>query len=429
MRYAFLGITAISLESSNILSFKLDLMITNNRMTFFVSSQPAFGSNILKAQLYPKAKLLSEMGWECQFIGADITERCIPKNKEILYLQYGFRDIKVFAVYPKMSNWFSLSAMRTVLKNYVFNSLTEWKPSWVYFRSTFDFLMCYKMLQHIESRCVYDVRAALSDEVYRKQGGFIGQIKKHIVLYKEKKVFKRADHLLCVSQAMKQWVSMLSGRIDIEVIPSCVDQKVFRRNEYARLKWREELGWSKKSPVIVYAGGLSYWQRIGDIIEVVRQIKNKVADLKVLVLTKHVENISEMFAAVEFPFDDLHIESVPHDKMPNWLSVADVGIILRHDILTNNVASPIKIGEYLSIGLPVICTKGIGDYSDAILHFNAGVVLDDELFDERIVSLLTNEEKLKKCRQNALRLSDCYSKSLEREKLLSLLNKLSLPDE
>jgi glycosyltransferase involved in cell wall biosynthesis len=50
---------------------------------------------------------------------------------------------------------------------------------------------------------------------------------------------------------------------------------------------------------------------------------------------------------------------------------------MRHDNTVNNVASPVKVGEYLACGLPVILTRGIGDYSDMLPAAGVGMLLDE----------------------------------------------------
>ena len=107
--------------------------------------------------------------------------------------------------------------------------------------------------------------------------------------------------------------------------------------------------------------------------------------------------------------------------MPSWLNVANFGIILRHDILLNNVASPIKIGEYLATGLAIICSKGIGDYSQAISQAGAGVVLEGDHLEEGLVDLFADVNQLVEYRNNALSLSRLYSRAFERERLIEFL--------
>jgi glycosyltransferase involved in cell wall biosynthesis len=51
---------------------------------------------------------------------------------------------------------------------------------------------------------------------------------------------------------------------------------------------------------------------------------------------------------------------------------------MRHNTPVNNVASPVKVGEYLACGLPVILTRGIGDYSDMLPAAGVGILLDED---------------------------------------------------
>jgi hypothetical protein len=48
-------------------------------------------------------------------------------------------------------------------------------------------------------------------------------------------------------------------------------------------------------------------------------------------------------------------------EVSDYLQTADVGVILRDDDMVNRVASPVKIGEYLSSGLGIVVSPWIGD--------------------------------------------------------------------
>ena len=399
---------------------------SNRRMTFLVSQFPAFESNILDSQVYSKAKLLTELGWSCQFVGTDIPERCTEQNIKLLQHRYGLSDVRVSPIYPKQPNFSSLASMLKASRIAVQGALFDWSPSWVYFRNLFEFATFHKMVRTVGGQCVYDVRATLSNEVRHKSPGFKGRMKELFVFHKERQVFRQADHMLCVSQHMKEWIAKSSGRMDAKVIPCCADHEQFHPDEHARLKLRAELGWSNDCPVIAYVGGSSYWQRPEDIVRLLGGLKGRIPQLKVLVLTGSVELFSAMFAGVGLSCVDVHIRNVPHGEVASWLNVADAGLVLRHDMLLNNVASPIKIGEYLATGLAVICTKGIGDYSQAISKSHAGVVLGKTLLDEELVELFTDAKRLVECRKNALSLSRFYSRSFERELFVEFLESAEL---
>ena len=109
-----------------------------------------------------------------------------------------------------------------------------------------------------------------------------------------------------------------------------------------------------------------------------------------------------------------------YKEIPHFLNAADYGIILRDDIMTNRVASPTKIPEYLLTGLPIIVSRNIGDYSDFISEHNLGIVIDD---DQDFYFL---KNKLKILRFDRLFISkvsqEKYSKQSQLEKMHEIYN-------
>jgi hypothetical protein len=65
------------------------------------------------------------------------------------------------------------------------------------------------------------------------------------------------------------------------------------------------------------------------------------------------------------------------DKVQPVLSMCDYGILYREQSITNKVAAPTKFAEYLSAGLPVMISEGIGDYTSFVKQHDCGMVLND----------------------------------------------------
>jgi len=57
------------------------------------------------------------------------------------------------------------------------------------------------------------------------------------------------------------------------------------------------------------------------------------------------------------------------------LAAADVAIALRQPSFSSLGASPTKLGEYLSCGLPVVVNDGVGDVGEIVERLDAGAVL------------------------------------------------------
>jgi glycosyltransferase involved in cell wall biosynthesis len=106
------------------------------------------------------------------------------------------------------------------------------------------------------------------------------------------------------------------------------------------------------------------------------------------------------------------VVSVPPQEVPRYLAASDVGLLLRDDSIVNRVASPVKFGEYLAAGLPVIITEGLGDYSDAVRTHALGSVISlgdsDDSIQHRLESFTSSDDLLsgemrRRCRSYAIR--------------------------
>jgi hypothetical protein len=86
--------------------------------------------------------------------------------------------------------------------------------------------------------------------------------------------------------------------------------------------------------------------------------------------------------------EDAMVVSVPHDEVASYLTAADVGLLLREKSPVNEVASPVKFGEYLASGTPVIMSDGIGDYSALTRRERLGLVLDSNWSDDIVTAQL-----------------------------------------
>jgi len=82
---------------------------------------------------------------------------------------------------------------------------------------------------------------------------------------------------------------------------------------------------------------------------------------------------------------DYFLGNVPHDTVPRYLNAADLGVLMRHPHIMNEVSSPGKLGEYLAAGLPVLTTYVVTKYSQEISRNNYGIILDDMDDDDEIL--------------------------------------------
>lgn len=68
---------------------------------------------------------------------------------------------------------------------------------------------------------------------------------------------------------------------------------------------------------------------------------------------------------------------VPFEKMPQYLSAADVAVLWRENNVVNNVASPSKFSEFAAMGLYIIHNGSVELAIDYIKKTKAGCVIHD----------------------------------------------------
>ena len=189
---------------------------------------------------------------------------------------------------------------------------------------------------------------------------------------------RRADQLLCVSSPAAELLAQEYGRPGAVVIPSAVDGEWFRRAQSQREVVRKSLGVGKADLLLVYSGGLNRYQMVPEMLRIWAALQEVEGVYFLLLLSQ--QPTAGKFPSLPglLPPGRMEVQSVPREKVPEYLAAADVGFLLRQDHPLNRVASPVKFGEYLAAGLAVVTSLGLGDVADLVAERNLGVLVDPE---------------------------------------------------
>lgn len=212
---------------------------------------------------------------------------------------------------------------------------------------------------------------------------------------RQKLAVEQSDHIVCVSDAMVDHLSKRFGcdTSKTSVVPCSVDTAPFISVIGCRDRIRSELGLENKL-VLGYCGALQRYQMPREGIQLFKRILAVEPRAHYLIITRETEAILSLCNEAGVPTDSRTILSLDHKDVPQYLSAADAGLLLREKCAVNRVASPVKFAEYMAAGLPVVLSSEIGDYSDLVMRHKIGVVLDTleptEKEVEQIVELLRN---------------------------------------
>ncbi len=345
----------------------------DTRVLFFVPEWPALESGVLASQVFAVAGFLARNGFACFFVGAERSEKQARQAEAFIEQRYSIRA-KVFNLFPSRPNALSLAATTYNTFSHIRTFARTFAPTHVYTRSCTASILGRRLARRLGAVSIYDLRALLVAEVAlnRRRGTIVTKL----VNFMEDSEIRKSDRVATISKRLDTYVQQRVGRRCTVVIPSCYDPQRFYLEAGAREQTRDELGAAPGEKLLCYSGGMAPWQRVGEIVTLFDQLSCRRNDVRFVILTPDVGNLRSTIASLTHP-SRFYLKNCSHDEIRRYLSACDAGVIMRHDTMVNNVASPIKVAEYLACGLPVIMTRGIGDYSEDLVREGVGILLDE----------------------------------------------------
>lgn len=245
-------------------------------------------------------------------------------------------------------------------------------------------------------KIVFDVHGALAEEAdYQGKGEDV--VNRYRIL--EQKEINNVHYLICQSNEMKKYLVDKYGADPHKIcIFRCgVDTSIFNINEAARIKIRQELIIDDNVTLFCYSGGLHPWQRVDDSLTIFERYHRGNPNSKMLVLTGDRNGLQKLLYELKIDNKDNHIisKTLPFDQVSNYLNACDVAFLLRHNHAMNAVASPTKLAEYMSCGLPVITSDVAKNWVDK--EGEGYFIMEDKADNCKYV-----DEKLNMIKRNAV---------------------------
>lgn len=275
------------------------------------------------------------------------------------------------------------------------------------------------------ARMIFDIRGLVADE-YVDAGrwpaqGFLYRVTKRV----ERLLLKAADGYVVLTRRAEEEVLSAHRAKPVEVIPCCVDLRRFAGiSEPGREMMRRELKVTDRI-VLVYAGSLGGAYLTRELVELFAVAKVIDSRAFLLVLShSQPEALQEELARMGVGHEECLIKFAAPPSLPEYLAAADIGLSLLKTTYSKLAMSPTKIPEYLAAGLPVICSRGIGDVDALVETENVGALLDGlnatayaEAFG-RVQTLRASDHLRARCREVAVRLYDLRAVGGERYRRL-----------
>jgi glycosyltransferase involved in cell wall biosynthesis len=228
-------------------------------------------------------------------------------------------------------------------------------------RSTMPSIMVNR-LNNIDCKILFDADGLPIEERIDFSG-----LKKSSLIYN---IYKREERLMLKKAAVV--ITRSKKAIDFHldsignsfkdkffVVVNGIDTQFFIPDGEHAQKLREDLNIKKDSKVFIYSGSLGPQYGFEIMINVFKSYLEINKNGFFLILTTQVD-----FAKERIPValqDKIILKSVPFAAIPKYLSIGDIAFAIRDPKPSMQGVAPIKLGEYLLMGLPTIASLGIGD--------------------------------------------------------------------
>lgn len=266
------------------------------------------------------------------------------------------------------------SKVRKELRNHTFDL--------IHVRSYLPMLIAEKYCH--SHKVIFDMRGLWPDE--RKESGLwpINRpLFRKIYSFFRGKESQFISHAHAIVSLTHEGVSALKERypnakIDqkVTVIPCCADEAKFDPN-IINSDVRRELGLRKEAKVLIHVGSVGTWYRLDQEIMFFNILQEKDHNWHFLILTQEVEKAkNEVLSLAKSP-ESIRVMSTSYDQVPSFLSIANLSILLIQPSFSKRASSPVKLGESLMMGVPVVVNAEVGDNIDFLNGGKNGLIIYD----------------------------------------------------
>ncbi len=282
-------------------------------------------------------------------------------------------------------------------------STTEKHSTVLHCRSYLAGLIGLYCKKKFNSGFIFDMRGFWADE--RIEGGIwhktnpIGSYLYSFFKKKEKEMLVNADAIISLTHKAKSVIlDWKLGIMDskINVIPCCADLNFFSKKnieEQRLVLLQNKFPQLQNKFVLSYVGSLGTWYMADEMLEFFKELSEKM-DSHFLIITKDSEVLVHKAALMhKVPLDKLTVVSSSRADMPYFISFSTASLFFIRPSFSKSASSPTKMGELLSMGVPIVTNTGVGDVESIIKETNCGVIIPDfnkKGYQQAVSDLLEN---------------------------------------
>ena len=172
-------------------------------------------------------------------------------------------------------------------------------------------------------------------------------------------LLRRANTVFVVSRYLEE-VAKKAGSRKVVHAPGFIDAGSFSFNVTERERIRAEYGIGSKEIAIGYAGAFAVEEGLPYLVKAFKELTARHGNIKLVLIggkmAPHSDDIPGLIKELGIEDRVIIIPPQPYEMMPAYLSALDIACSPKIDCLVNHCADPIKIYEYMAVGLPTVAS-------------------------------------------------------------------------
>ena len=156
--------------------------------------------------------------------------------------------------------------------------------------------------------------------------------------------------------------------------PCCVDTNRFSPNQ-SGINLPSKLNLPPQSNVLIHVGSVGTWYRLDLELAFFNELP---PTWYFLILTTDQEKANAVIQQTVSAKDRIILRSASYQDVSDYLLQANASIMWIEPSFSKRASSPVKLGESLAMGLPVIVNAGIGDMDDLIQKNSLGIIINEK---------------------------------------------------
>ena len=250
---------------------------------------------------------------------------------------------------------------------------------------------------------IFDMRGFWADE--RLEGGIWNKANLiHSFLYayfkkKEKTMIRESDAIVSLTHKGKQiiidWDLGISSS-KLTVIPCCADLSYFSKHniqENRFITFKNKISRYGNQFILSYVGSLGTWYMAEEMLQFFKELTEHTPAHFLIITKDDKQHIYDLAEKIGISTDSLSVVTASRSDMPYYIALSSASLFFIKPSFSKSASSPTKMGELLSMGIPVITNSGVGDVDSVIRASKCGILVSDfnnNNYKEAIFDLMKN---------------------------------------